>query len=71
MPYEIARFFNGPPRFSGRRLGERLETLTVHHRRHTLYRMLSGHRTLTEVKGATGHAKVSITSAYLHRGGRE
>src|SRR5579863_2226493 len=46
---------------------ERLETLTIHHGRHTfISHALCGHRTLAEVRDAAGHANVSITSAYLH-----
>jgi integrase/recombinase XerD len=45
----------------------RLETLTIHHGRHTfLSHALAGGRTLAEVRDAAGHANVSITSAYLH-----
>jgi integrase len=45
---------------------ERLETLTIHHGRHTfISHALAGHRTLAEVRDAAGHANVSITSAYL------
>ena len=48
-------------------LGDRLETLTIHHGRHTfISHALAGHRTLAEVRDAAGHANVSITSAYLH-----
>jgi integrase/recombinase XerD len=46
---------------------ERMETLTIHHGRHTfISHALAGHRTLAEVRDAAGHANVSITSAYLH-----
>jgi integrase/recombinase XerD len=46
---------------------EGLETLTIHHGRHTfISHALSGGRTLAEVRDAAGHANVSITSAYLH-----
>jgi len=46
---------------------ERLETLTIHHGRHTfISHALAGNRTLAEVRDAAGHANVSITSAYLH-----
>ena len=46
---------------------ERLESLTIHHGRHTfISHALAGHRTLAEVRDAAGHANVSITSAYLH-----
>ncbi len=46
---------------------ERLETLTIHHGRHTfISHALAGGRTLAEVRDAVGHANVSITSAYLH-----
>jgi len=46
---------------------ERLETLTIHHGRHTfISHALAGDRTLAEVRDAAGHANVSITSAYLH-----
>jgi integrase len=47
--------------------GERLETLTIHHGRHTfISHAFAGDRKLTEVRDAAGHANVSITSAYLH-----
>ena len=46
---------------------ERLETLTIHHGRHTfISHALAGGRTLAEVRDAAGHANVSITSTYLH-----
>jgi integrase len=46
---------------------ERLETLTIHHGRHTfISHALAGGRSLAEAKHAVGHANVSITSAYLH-----
>ncbi len=46
---------------------ERLETLTIHHGRHTfISHALAFGRTLAEVRDAVGHANVSITSAYLH-----
>ena len=46
---------------------ERLETLTIHHGRHTfISHALAGQRTLAEVRDSAGHANVSITSAYLH-----
>jgi integrase len=46
---------------------ERLATLTIHHGRHTfISHALAGGRTLAEVRDAAGHAKVSITSTYLH-----
>jgi integrase/recombinase XerD len=46
---------------------ERLETLTIHHGRHTfISHALAGARTLAEVRDAVGHANVSITSSYLH-----
>jgi integrase len=45
----------------------RLETLTIHHGRHTfISHALAGNRNLAEVRDAAGHANVSITSAYLH-----
>jgi integrase len=45
----------------------RLETLTIHHGRHTfISHALVGGRTLAEVRDAAGHANVSITSGYLH-----
>jgi integrase len=45
----------------------RLETLTIHHGRHTVIsHALAGRRTLAEVRDAAGHVNVSITSAYLH-----
>jgi integrase/recombinase XerD len=46
---------------------ERLESLTIHHGRHTfISHCLAGGRTLAEVRDAAGHANVSITSGYLH-----
>jgi len=46
---------------------ERLETLTIHHGRHTfISHALAGGRSLAEARDAAGHANVSITSAYLH-----
>jgi integrase/recombinase XerD len=46
---------------------ERLESLTIHHGRHTfISHALAGGRTLAEVRDAAGHANVSITSQYLH-----
>ena len=46
---------------------ERLESLTIHHGRHTfISHALAGGRTLAEVRDAAGHANVSITSTYLH-----
>src|SRR6188474_844672 len=46
---------------------ERLQTLTIHHGRHTfISHALAGGRTLAEVRDAAGHANVSVTSAYLH-----
>lgn len=45
----------------------RLETLTIHHGRHTfISHALAGGRSLAEVRDAAGHANVSITSTYLH-----
>src|SRR5664279_461120 len=45
---------------------ERLETLTIHHGRHTfISHALAGDRKLAEVRDAAGHANFSITSAYL------
>ena len=45
----------------------RLETLTIHHGRHTfISHALAGGRTLAEVRDAAGHCNVSITSGYLH-----
>jgi site-specific recombinase XerD len=44
-----------------------LESLTIHHGRHTfISHALAGGRTLAEVRDAAGHANVSITSGYLH-----
>lgn len=49
------------------RAGDRLNTLTIHHGRHTfISHALAGGRTLAEVRDATRHANESITSAYLH-----
>jgi len=46
---------------------ERLQTLTIHHGRHTfISHALAGGRTLAEVRDAAGHSNVSITSGYLH-----
>src|SRR5204863_2479961 len=46
---------------------ERLESLTIHHGRHTfISHALAGGRTLAEVRDAAGYANVSITSGYLH-----
>ena len=46
---------------------ERLESLTIHHGRHTfISHALAGDRTLAEVRDSAGHANVSITSGYLH-----
>jgi len=46
---------------------ERLQTLTIHHGRHTfISHALAGGRTLAEVLDAAGHSNVSITSGYLH-----
>jgi integrase len=46
---------------------ERLESLTIHHGRHTFISdALVGGRTLAEVRDAVGHSNVSITSGYLH-----
>jgi integrase len=45
----------------------RLETLTIHHGRHTfISHSLAGGRSLAEVGDTVGHANVSITSGYLH-----
>jgi integrase len=45
----------------------RLETLTIHHGRHTfISHALAGGRTLAEIRDAAGHCNVSITSGYLH-----
>jgi integrase len=45
----------------------RLESLTIHHGRHTfISHALAGGRNLAEVRGAAGHANVSITSTYLN-----
>ena len=46
---------------------QRLETLTIHHGRHTfLSHALAGGRTLAEVRDAAGHSNITITSGYLH-----
>ena len=46
---------------------ERLESLTIHHGRHTfISHALAGGRSLAEVRDAAGHANVSITNIYLH-----
>jgi site-specific recombinase XerD len=45
----------------------RLETLTIHHGRHTfISHALAGGRSLAEVRDAAGHFNVSIKSGYLH-----
>jgi integrase len=45
----------------------RLETLTIHHGRHTFISYaLAGGRSLAEVRDAAGHCNVSITSGDLH-----
>jgi integrase len=45
----------------------RLETLTVHHGRHTfISHALAGGRSLAEVRDAAGHCNVSITNGYLY-----
>ena len=45
----------------------RLESLTIHHGRHTfISHALAGGRSLAEVRDTAGHANVSITSGYLH-----
>jgi integrase len=45
----------------------RLETLTIHHGRHTfISHALASGRTLAEVRDVAGHANVIITSGYLH-----
>lgn len=45
---------------------ERLQTLTIHHGRHTfISHALAGGRTLAEVRDAAEHANVSVTSSYL------
>jgi integrase len=51
-----------------RKLGkERLQTLTIHHGRHTfISHALAGGRTLAEVRDAAGHSNVTVTSGYLH-----
>jgi integrase len=41
---------------------ERLQTLTIHHGRHTFI----SHALAAEARDAAGHQNVSITSAYLH-----
>jgi integrase len=44
-----------------------LETLTIHHGRHTfISHALAGGRSLAEVRDTAGHANISITSGYLH-----
>ena len=46
---------------------ERLESLTIHHGRHTfISHALAGGRSLAEVRDSAGHCNVSITSGYLH-----
>jgi hypothetical protein len=45
---------------------ERLETLTIHHGRHTFVsHALAGGRTLAEARDAAGHTNITITSGYL------
>jgi integrase len=46
---------------------ERVQNLTIHHGRHTFVsHALAGGRSLAEVRDATGHSSVAITSVYLH-----
>jgi integrase/recombinase XerD len=46
---------------------ERLDTLTIHHGRHTfISHALAGGRTLAEVRDAAGHRNLATTSLYLH-----
>jgi integrase len=46
---------------------ERVATVTIHHGRHTfISHALAGGRSLAEVRDASGHADVAITSGYLH-----
>lgn len=46
---------------------ERLNSLTIQHGRHTfISHALAGGRTLAEVRGAAGHANLSIMSGYPH-----
>jgi site-specific recombinase XerD len=49
-------------------LGEdRLDTLTVHHGRHSfISHALAGGRTLAEVRNAAGHSSIATTSIYTH-----
>ena len=51
-----------------RALGDdRLETLTVHHGRHSFVsHALQGGRSLAEVRDAAGHANIATTSVYTH-----
>jgi len=45
----------------------RLNSLTIHHGRHTfISHALAGGRTLAEVRAAAGHASLLTTSVYLH-----
>jgi integrase len=45
----------------------RLQTLTIHHGRHTFVsHALAGGRSLAEVRAAAGHASLLTTSVYLH-----
>jgi integrase len=45
----------------------RLETLTIHHGRHTfISHALAGGRSLAAVRDSAAHCNVSITSGYLH-----
>jgi integrase len=45
----------------------RLESLTIHHGRHTfISHTLAGRRSLAEVRDGAGHCNVSITSGPLH-----
>ena len=47
--------------------GARLESLTIHHGRHTfINHVLAGGGSLAKVRDAAGHCNVSITSGYLH-----
>lgn len=46
---------------------DRLETLTVHHGRHSFVsHALQGGRSLAEVRDAAGHSNVATTSIYTH-----
>ena len=67
LPYPATRFASGSARPARSWGQDRLDSLTIHHGRHSyISHALACGKTLAEVRNATGHANVSITSAYLH-----